>query len=96
MRKSLQPKRLLRSSESNTHPIQAIIDQVFCEIGASFLLEKFMKKAFRLGMLPAMLVAVVFGFSAANASAQGAGPLREILNRMDSMNKSLTSIKADV
>ena len=47
-------------------------------------------------MLPVMLAAVVFGFSVNNASAQGAGPLREILNRMDAMNKSLVSLKADV
>jgi len=55
-----------------------------------------MKKARRLGMLPVFVAAIVLGFSANNARAQGAGPLREILNRMDAMNKSLVSLKADV
>ena len=55
-----------------------------------------MKKAFRLGVLPAMLVAVILGLSANDVSAQGAGPLRVILDRMDAMNKSLVSLKADV
>lgn len=56
-----------------------------------------MRKPFRLGILPVMLLAaVILGFSATDASAQGAGPLREILNRMDAMNKSLVSLKADV
>jgi len=55
-----------------------------------------MKKAFRLGMLPVFVAAMILGFSVNNANAQGAGPLREILNRMDAMNKSLTSLKADV
>jgi outer membrane lipoprotein-sorting protein len=41
------------------------------------------------------LLAVV-AFSAVDANAQAAGPLREILNRMDAMNKSLSSLKADV
>ena len=44
----------------------------------------------------ALFAVAVFGLSAVSANAQAAGPLREILNRMDSMNKSLTSLKADV
>jgi outer membrane lipoprotein-sorting protein len=59
-----------------------------------FLLEKDMKKAFKLGMLPLFVAAIVLGFSVNNANAQG--PLPEILKRMDAMNKSLTSLKADV
>jgi outer membrane lipoprotein-sorting protein len=53
-----------------------------------------MKKALRLGMLPMFVAAIVLGFTINAASAQG--PLPEILKRMDAMNKSLTSVKADV
>jgi outer membrane lipoprotein-sorting protein len=52
--------------------------------------------AIKFGMLPMMLLAVILGPAVSETKAQGAGPLREILNRMDAMNKSLASLKADV
>ena len=55
-----------------------------------------MTKLFISRLTIALFAVAVFGLSAVSANAQAAGPLREILNRMDSMNKSLTSLKADV
>jgi len=53
-----------------------------------------MNKAFRLGVVSFGIAIILFFSSAPNAKAQGV--LREILNRMDTMNKSLVSLKADV
>ena len=53
-----------------------------------------MSKAFRTGIVTATVALFVFVVSTADASAQGV--LREILGRMDTMNKSLVSLKADV
>jgi outer membrane lipoprotein-sorting protein len=53
-----------------------------------------MNKAFRLGVVSVGIAIMLFFSSAPNAKAQGV--LREILNRMDTMNKSLVSLKADV
>jgi outer membrane lipoprotein-sorting protein len=58
--------------------------------------ENFMHKAFRFAILSAVVSIALVGLSSASASAQSIGPLREILNRMDAHNKSLTSLKADV
>jgi len=55
-----------------------------------------MTKLFISRLTITLFAVAVFGLSAVSANAQAAGPLREILNRMDSMNKSLTSLKADV
>src|SRR6476620_6268866 len=53
-----------------------------------------MNKAFRLGVVSVGIAIMLFFSTAPNAKAQGV--LREILNRMDTMNKSLVSLKADV
>jgi outer membrane lipoprotein-sorting protein len=53
-----------------------------------------MNKASRLGVVSFGIAIILFFASAPNAKAQGV--LREILNRMDTMNKSLVSLKADV
>lgn len=53
-----------------------------------------MNKAFRFTVVPIAIAVMIFISSAADARAQGV--LREILNRMDTMNKSLVSLKADV
>lgn len=55
-----------------------------------------MKKALRSGVVTLGVAAVIFAAAAVDANAQGTGVLREILNRMDSMNRSLVSLKADV
>ena len=53
-----------------------------------------MNKAFRLGVGSIMVAMILLVSSAIDVKAQGV--LREILNRMDSMNKSLVSLRADV
>jgi len=53
-----------------------------------------MNKAFRLGVVSFGIAIILFFSSAPNAKAQGV--LREILNRMDTMNKSLDTLRADV
>jgi outer membrane lipoprotein-sorting protein len=56
--------------------------------------EIFITKIFISKLSIALLAVIIFGMSAVGAGAQG--PLPEILKRMDAMNKSLTSLKADV
>src|SRR5438309_1677396 len=53
-----------------------------------------MNKAFRFALVSIAAAMMLFISSATDAKSQGV--LREILNRMDSMNKSLVSLKADV
>jgi len=53
-----------------------------------------MNKALRSGISSLAIAIIVFVSAASEANAQGV--LREILNRMDTMNKSLVSLKADV
>ena len=53
-----------------------------------------MNNLLRTGIVSLAMTMVVFAASAAEANGQGV--LREILNRMDTMNKSLVSLKADV
>jgi len=53
-----------------------------------------MNKAFRFAVISAVISMAMLAFSASATNAQGV--LREILNRMDAHNKSLTSLKADV
>lgn len=53
-----------------------------------------MNKALRFAFVSVAVVVLLVMTSASDAKAQGV--LREILNRMDSMNKSLVSLKADV
>jgi outer membrane lipoprotein-sorting protein len=55
----------------------------------------FMNKAFRFVFALFAFVMLVGVFSLTDANAQG-GPLREAINRMDAMNKSLVSLKSDV
>ena len=51
-----------------------------------------MNKAFRFVFALFAFVMLVGVFSLTDANAQG-GPLREAINRMDAMNKSLVSLK---
>jgi len=53
-----------------------------------------MNKALRVGNVSILVAIFLFAGSAVDAKAQGV--LSEILKRMDSMNKSLVSLKADV
>jgi outer membrane lipoprotein-sorting protein len=54
-----------------------------------------MNKYFRY-ILPAIAIIFLVGASASVASAQGAGVIGEILKRMDTNNKSLTSLKGSI
>ena len=54
-----------------------------------------MNKAFRFVFALFAFVMLIGVFSLTNANAQG-GPMREAINRMDAMNKSLVSLKSDV
>jgi outer membrane lipoprotein-sorting protein len=63
-------------------------------IGRFFIGETIMNKAFRLGIISVAMAMLLCSASASEAKAQGV--LRDILNRMDVMNKSLVSLKADV
>lgn len=53
-----------------------------------------MSKAFRMGVVSIAVVVMLIVTSASEANAQGV--LRTILNRMDAMNKSLVSLRAEV
>jgi outer membrane lipoprotein-sorting protein len=53
-----------------------------------------MNKAFRLAIVSMAVAMMLFVTAASDAKAQGV--LRTILNRMDAMNKSLVSLRADV
>jgi outer membrane lipoprotein-sorting protein len=53
-----------------------------------------MNKGLKVGFISVVAVIILLAGSAENAKAQGV--LREILNRMDAHNKSLSSLRADV
>src|SRR5215204_2382124 len=47
-------------------------------------------------ILPSIAIVFLAGATVMQASAQGSGPLREILKRMDTNNKSLLSLKGNI